>query len=459
MLKRFLHSDFVAHYGSIFVLLLLCAYYSYATYGEQNPITPAAGKTLANQIAEESGEGGAVLIVIRDTAGDQRFASAIEDELKSREINVLETVAGSPAEIRQAIERAGQSGANLRAIATHQPGSRFGPLRAENLEKMAAEYPSLNGVKVYLPESYYWPSFLTRENLTNVINQNADVAIIAIGMTMVIITAGIDLSVGSLLAVAAVLMAISIQSWGGANASVVVMLMCALAAILVCAACGLFNGLMVTYFSVPAFIVTLATMMIARGLALIFAVRYQSSLSGGTTEGTPEAVRVDADAFSWLGNGEILGIPNPILLMLALYCLAHYVMSHTAFGRYVYAVGGNPEAARLSGVPVIPVLLAVYVICATMAGIGGVVDASRFEGGRPNAGELYELQVIAAVVVGGTSLAGGEGKVFGTLIGAMIIAVIQNGLNMAGVKSYEQKVVFGLLILAAVVLDQLKKRR
>lgn len=145
--------------------------------------------------------------------------------------------------------------------------------------------------------------------------------------------------------------------------------------------------------------------------------------------------------------------------MLALYLVTHYFMSQTAFGRYVYTVGGNPEAARLSGVPVVSVLIAFYVICATMAGIGGVLDASRFEGVRPKAGDLYELQVIAAVVVGGTSLAGGEGKIFGTLIGAMIIAVIQNGLNMAGVNSYEQKVVFGVLILGAVILDQLNKRR
>jgi ribose transport system permease protein len=144
--------------------------------------------------------------------------------------------------------------------------------------------------------------------------------------------------------------------------------------------------------------------------------------------------------------------------MIALYVMAHIVMTRTALGRYIYAVGGNPEAARLSGVNVYGVLILVYTICGAMAGLGGIVDASRFEGGRPNAGSLYELQVIAAVVVGGTSLAGGEGRVFGTLIGALIIAVIQNGLNMAGVEPYDQMVVFGCLILAAVLLDLLKKR-
>ncbi len=145
---------------------------------------------------------------------------------------------------------------------------------------------------------------------------------------------------------------------------------------------------------------------------------------GGGAEGTPEAVRVMAPAFAWLGNGAVLGVPNPILLMVVLFVAAHLMMTWTMFGRYVYAVGGNPEAARLSGVPVTAVLLAVYCLCGAFAGLAGIVDASRFEGGRPNAGELYELQVIAAVVVGGASLAGGRGRVSGTLIGAMIIGVI-----------------------------------
>jgi len=133
-------------------------------------------------------------------------------------------------------------------------------------------------------------------------------------------------------------------------------------------------------------------------------------------------------------------------------------MTRTSLGRYIYAVGGNPEAARLSGVPVFGVLILVYALCAALAGVAGIVDASRFDGGRPNAGALYELRVIAAVVVGGTSLAGGEGRILGTLVGALIIAVINNGLNMAGVKSYEQMIVFGMLILIAVLLDRFKPK-
>ncbi|MEW4488229.1 ABC transporter permease [Thalassoglobus sp. JC818] len=459
MQDRLLRSNFVANYGSVFVLILLCAYYSYMTYGEQQPISEAAGVEVGNTISDSIGPGGNVLIVIRNTVGDREFATALEKQLKKNQVEVLDTLSGSPADLRKAMEEIGAAGKSLGAIATHHAGAQFGPIRRESLDKLQETYPSLSGVEVFIPKSYYWPTFLTRENLLNVVNQNADVAIIAIGMTMVIITAGIDLSVGSILAVSAVVTAIALQSLGGANASVMTMAFCAFLGVFACLLCGLFNGVMVTFFRVPAFIVTLAAMMIARGVALILAVRYQSYLSGGTTEGTPEAIKITAQSFSTLGNGEFLSIPIPILLMLGLYALAHYVMSHTAFGRYLYAVGGNAEAARLSGVPVTAVLIAVYAICATMAGIGGVVDASRFEGGRPNAGELYELQVIAAVVVGGTSLAGGEGRIFGTLTGAMIIAVIQNGLNMAGVKSYEQKVVFGLLILGAVVIDQFKKRR
>jgi ribose transport system permease protein len=275
-------------------------------------------------------------------------------------------------------------------------------------------------------------------------------------MTMVIITAGIDLSVGSLLALSSVLTAMCIQTFGGAEASVATMVGCGLLGIAVCGLCGSFSGVMVTFFRVPAFIVTLSMMMIARGLALKTNAYYQKLITGA--EGTPETLTIDAESFTWLARGELLGVPNPILLMFLLFLIAHVVMSRTSLGRYIYAVGGNEEAARLSGVPVRGTLILVYAICGAMAGLGGVVDASRFSGGRPIAGMLYELQVIAAVVVGGTSIAGGEGRVLGTLIGAMIIAVIQNGLNMSGVKPYEQQIVFGGLILAAVLLDQTKKR-
>ena len=160
----------------------------------------------------------------------------------------------------------------------------------------------------------------------------------------------------------------------------------------------------------------------------------------------------------WLGRGSNLGIPNAVLLMIGLYIVAHMVMSRTALGRYIYAVGGNPEAARLSGVPVRRILLFVYTASGALAGLGGIITASMFKSGDPKYGPLAELYVIAAVVVGGTSLAGGEGKVLGTLIGALIIAVIENGMNLTNVESYTQKIVLGAVILGAVLLDTLKKK-
>ena len=153
-----------------------------------------------------------------------------------------------------------------------------------------------------------------------------------------------------------------------------------------------------------------------------------------------------------------MGLPNSVVLMLVLYAIAHMMMTHTSIGRYIYAVGGNPEAARLSGVPVKWVLVFVYTLCALLAGLGGVMEASLHITGDPKSGTLVELQVIAAVVVGGTSLAGGQGKIIGTLIGALIIGVIRNGMNLTGVEAHMQSVVYGVVILIAVMVDQLKNR-
>jgi len=450
---------FIADNGSVIVLLALCAYYSVVTLDEQHPNTPAAGQEVAAEILSEFSDTATVVVISRDSAQDRAFTDAVRGAVETGGGTVLAVVNGEPTDAREALELVGGSFNKVDAIATNHSASGWGPLKPDHLEKAAEKFPGLRGIKLFKPRSYTWPSFLTRENLVNVINQNAVIAIIAIGMTMVIITAGIDLSVGSLLALCGVTTAVAIQQLaGGVNAGAIGLLGACVIGTGVCTLCGVFNGVMVTWFRVPAFVVTLAMMMVARGLALIVAVQYQSALLGGGTEGTPEAVKIEAASFGWLGNGATLGVPNPILLMLALYVLAHITMTKTSVGRYIYAVGGNPEAARLSGVPVFGVLILVYAICGAMAGLAGIVDASRFEGGRPNAGEMYELQVIAAVVVGGTSLAGGEGRIFGTLVGAMIIAVIQNGLNMAGVASYEQKCVFGGLILAAVLLDRFKRK-
>jgi ribose transport system permease protein len=222
------------------------------------------------------------------------------------------------------------------------------------------------------------------------------------------------------------------------------MVLGSLGGILVCAASGVFSGLMVTLFRIPPFIVTLAMMLVASGLAYILA-------DGQSINQVP-------DAFIWLGRGaDLVWIPNAVVLMLLLYALAHVLMTRMVLGRYIYAVGGNAEAARLSGVPIRRTLLLVYTLCGGLAGLGGVVMASQLQSGAPTYGQMYELYVIAAVVVGGTSLSGGEGKVLGTLVGALIIAVIQNGMNLKGVESYTQKIVLGLVILGAVLLDRLKR--
>jgi ribose transport system permease protein len=219
-----------------------------------------------------------------------------------------------------------------------------------------------------------------------------------------------------------------------------------LLAILACGAIGGFSGLMITRFAIPPFIVTLAMMLVGSGLAYILA--------------QGQSIYQIPDSFVWLGRGaDLFGLPNAVVLLLVLYALAQVLMSRMKLGRYLYAVGGNAEAARLSGVPVRRVLLFAYVASGLLAGLGGVIMASQLKSGSPTYGNMYELYVIAAVVVGGTSLSGGEGRMLGTLTGAFTIAVIQNGMNLTNVESYTQKVVLGLVILGAVLLDKLRQAR
>jgi ribose/xylose/arabinose/galactoside ABC-type transport system permease subunit len=375
--------------------------------------------------------------------------------------------------------------------------------------------PALKDTKVVRPEAYRGSAFLSVNNLLNVSNQIAVIAILAIGMTLVIITGGIDLSVGSLIALAAVACAWLIwmageegydpafnvaalfwviplgacgaaalaASWrrhGGvarALATVAlgggvllllyalapvavaplvqalqafgqtpaVMLVSCLLAIALCGLVGVFSGSLVAFFRVPPFIVTLAVMFLASGLAFKIS-------AGQTISKIPES-------FQWLGRGaDVLNIPNAVLLMAVLYVLAHVLMTRTALGRYVYAVGGNAEAARLSGVPVRGVVVFAYAASGALAGLGGVIVASQFKSAAATYGATDELYVIAAAVVGGCSLAGGEGRIFGTLIGAFIIGVIRNGMNLLGLTDFDQRIVLGLIILAAVLFDMIKRR-
>jgi ribose transport system permease protein len=433
-------SRFLSDYGMVLVLLLLCVYYSFATYAEQEPGGAAGGELLARTILSRAGKTAHVLIVTRDAQEDTPFGDVLGQRLTEAGLLEVGTVKGQPADARQALQKIVASGGKLDVVAANQSTVNW-PV----LQDLSRKYPSLGDVQVLTPPRYHWPNFLKRENLLNIANQIAVIAILAVGMTMVIITGGIDLSVGSLIALAAVLATLLIRDVAGAEAATTTgMVLCSLAGIGVCGLVGLFSGAMVTLFQIPPFIATLSMMLVASGLALIIA--------------ESQSVYQVPDSFVWLGRGaDVLGIPNAVLLMLVLYAAAHLVMTRMTLGRYIYAVGGNATAARLSGVRVERVLLLVYAVNGALAGLGGIVMASQLKSGAPTYGQMYELYVIAAVVVGGTSLAGGEGKVLGTLIGAFIIAVIQNGMNLTGVKSDHQRVVLGLIILAAVLLDRFKK--
>jgi ribose transport system permease protein len=425
-------SRLLSDYGMALVLLLLCAYYSFVTYAEQDPAGAEAGRQLPPVVVERVGSSGTVLIAARDTPEDAAFADTLQTRLDAAGVRVAAVVKGAPSDVRAALEKAAKERVKLDAIATNQPTSKWAVVQKA-------------GLPVLTPQRYWWPTFLKADNLLNIANQIAVIAILAVGMTFVVITGGIDLSVGSLIALAAVTTTLLIRDRaGGEEATVGAMVLCFLAGIAVCAAVGLFSGAMVTFFGVPAFIVTLAMMLVARGLASMW------------TDG--QSVADVPDSFQWFGRGtEVLGIPNGVILMGVLYLVAHVVMTRMRLGRYVYAVGGNAEAARLSGVPVERVLLLVYTLSGALAGLGGLVMASRLRSGDPTYGGMYELYAVAAVVVGGTSLSGGEGKVFGTLIGAFIIAVIQNGMNLTGVRSHPQMVVLGLVILGAVLLDRFRR--
>ena len=428
--SSFLRGQFVDEYGMVFVLLILCALFSVRTLKNQYPTGEAAGIQVANKIGATT-----AIVVGRNTEEDRDFSKSAANQLESNGATVLAVVNGEPADVRKAIEQAIADGKTIDAIAANAVTAKW---------SVYDRFPEVGSQKCVTPAPYLWPDFLKLTNILNLANQTAIYAIIAIGMTMVIITGGIDLGVGSLVALAAVVAAVVIRSAGGVEASIAMVLVGMFVGILVCASSGFFVGTMVTAFELPAFIVSLSIMMMGNGLAFKIA-------NGQSIPDLP-------DTFFWLGGRSSLGVPNPVWLMILLYVIAHVVMSQTVFGRYVYAIGGNKEAARLSGVPVKRVLLAVYTISGALAGLGGVILASKLAAGDPKFGVMYELEVIAAVVVGGTSLMGGKGKILGTLIGAFIIAVINNGMNLTGVDPYNQRIVLGAVLLLAVLLDKLKRR-
>jgi ribose transport system permease protein len=429
-------------YGMVLVLLLLCAFFSAVTLTEQTPTGEAAARQLGADLARSAGKGGRVLIAVQPQEEDVALAHALEHELSTAGVQVAATVIGEPHDAREALQKLAAVGAPLDAIAGSDAAASW-----LVFSDIPNDFPPLGHPRIIKPRSYRWPNFLKAENLLNIANQIAVIAIVAIGMNMVIITAGIDLSVGSLIALSAVLAARFIRDYAGAlHASTTGMLLASVAAILLCGFVGVFSGGMITLFRIPPFIVTLAMMLVGSGLAYLLA--------------HGQSIYQIPDSFIWLGRGaDFLHIPNAVLLMLVLYALAHILMSRMRLGRYLYAVGGNREAARLSGVPVQRVLLFAYAASGLLAGLGGVIMTSQLKSGSPTYGNMYELYIIAAVVVGGTSLTGGEGRMLGTLVGAFTIAVIQNGMNLTNVESYTQKVVLGLVILAAVLVDTLRHRR
>jgi ribose transport system permease protein len=282
------------------------------------------------------------------------------------------------------------------------------------------------------------PHFLTALNLASVARQTAVINLLALGMTLVIITGGIDLSVGSTLAMAGLFGSAAFKS----NHSIVESVAIGMAVGLLC---GLLNGLLITQLRISPFIVTLGTLEAYRGLALV------------KSKGLP--VHDIPDSFSFLGDGNLLGIPFSLWVLAACAVMMHFLLENTKLGRYAFAIGSNQSAAFYAGVPIKFHLTSVYAIAGALAGLAGMVEASRLMTGQPTAGQGYELQAIAAVVIGGGSLQGGEGSVVGTLIGAFIIGLLSNGSDLLGINPYWQQVTIGAVIIAAVGLDELRKRK
>jgi len=281
------------------------------------------------------------------------------------------------------------------------------------------------------------PSFISPHNLLNLLRQVSINALMAFGMSFVILTGGIDLSVGSTLALSGAVT-------GGLIAGGTAPLFAMLAGMLLGALLGMINGLLVTKGRMAPFIATLATMTIYRGATLVY------------TGGNPVTGIGDSFIFQFMGKGYLFGIPFPVIVMLVLFLILYVLLHKTAFGKKTYAVGGNIKAAEIAGVKTDRIQTIIYTISGLMASISGIILTSRLNSAQPTAGQSFEMDAIAAVVLGGTSLSGGKGRLFGTLIGALIIGTINNGLNLLGVSSFYQQIVKGLVIIVAVLLDRKK---
>ena len=307
-----------------------------------------------------------------------------------------------------------------------------------NIKELLVKYKSLLGLVLLIAVvSILNPSFLSPKNIMNILRQTSVNAVIAAGMTFVILTGGIDLSVGSILGISGAVCASILVS--GQNVVIAV-----LAALVVGVVVGFLNGFIISKGKLQPFIATLATMTVLKGLTLVY------------TNGNPITLGSNelAMSFGKIGGGTILGIPTPAMIMILVFMVCYYILHNTKMGRYTYALGSNEEATKLSGLNTDKIKIWGYTISGILASIAGIIITSRLYSAQPTAGSGYELDAIAAVVLGGTSLNGGKGKITGTIIGALIIGVLSNALNILDVSSYYQTMVKGAVILLAVLLDR-----
>ena len=320
--------------------------------------------------------------------------------------------------------------------ATKAVDNKFAAFIKENLGIMVALAVMCIFLAVFPATS---SSFLTPKNMFNILRQISTNMLLACGMTMVIILGGIDLSVGSIIALSGVLSAGCVARCGLPIPAAL------LVGVLVGLLIGCINGGIIALTTIPPFIVTLATMNVARGLAKVY------------TGGSP--VRVVTKEWQFLGAGYIGPVPVPVIIMIVVVVISALIMNRTKMGRHIYAVGGNAQAAVFSGIKVSKVKFFVHAFSGVMAGLAGIILASRMYSGQPTAGEGAEMDAIAAVVVGGTSMSGGSGKIGGTVIGALIIGILNNGLNLLNVNSFWQDVVKGIVILLAVLIDYFRTKK
>jgi ribose transport system permease protein len=298
--------------------------------------------------------------------------------------------------------------------------------------------PFLSLIVLFVALAIASPHFLTNTNLSSVVRQTAVINIMSLGMTIIIITGGIDLSVGAILAMGGVLGTMALERGASIPAGVAIGILTGLL-------WGTCNGVLTTRLRIAPFIVTLGTLGIIRGVTLII------------TNGLP--IHRIPRSFSFLGEGTVLGVPFVLWILVLCAAATHIILEHTRLGRYAFAIGSNPAAAVYAGVPVLLYTTLVYSYAGMLTGLAGMIEASRLMTGQPTAGNGYELQAIAAVIIGGGSFYGGEGSVIGTLIGAFIMGLLSNGSDLLGVSPYLQQAIIGGVIILAVAVDELRKRR